>query len=400
MKKTQIAMAAFAAIAVSGAALAQNKTTPMTPSALTLSGTVDVGVTHGSATGTGSADVTAVTSGNASTSKLIFRGVEDLGGGLYAHFHLEGHIFADNGTAGASLTTNNQTAIPSGTGFNFSRRSTVGLMSKTWGELRFGREPTAAAWNIADTDPFLNVGVGIIIPVTSPANGLGAGALYALLPAGQGNAGPFIRVSNAITYLTPDTLGGFYAHGSHFFGENVKNGAANEDDGTGNTLRLGYVKGPFHAAVGYTNVTFKASPTGTAAGSPSGDFRVTNAMFNYNFGVFKLMTAVSRDVRKSPVEAVGKTWSVGGIMPVGVNEFRVAVGRYTIDAGPTTVDPSATKFAVGYVHNLSKRTAFYTTLAQVRNKNGARVALGGAAIGAGLTDAKSTGFDIGIRHHF
>ena len=60
------------------------------------------------------------------------------------------------------------------------------------------------------------------------------------------------------------------------------------------------------------------------------------------------------------------------------------------------------------MHNLSKRTAVYTTVAYLKNKNGASLSVGGnnlpafigAANGASLTPKSSTGYDVGIRHSF
>lgn len=399
MKRSQLA--AVAVLAFAATAHAQNKITPLAPSAPSISGTVDVGVTRGVASGKASGSLTALTSSNQSSSRLTFRGVEDLGGGLFAHFHLEGQLYPDKGSAGAAVSANNQTiASRSGSGVNFSRRSTVGIMSRTWGEIRFGRDVTPSAWNLADSDPFSNSGVGATISVPGPVGGLGAGAIYQITPAGLGTAGPYIRSSNAFIYLTPPTLAGFYGHYSHFLGENPQNGSANEKDGSGDSLRLGYAAGKLHASFGYLRIRYKATPTGTAAGSPSGDVRNVNAMLNYDLGALKLKTAVTRDVRESPLESVGTGWNVGGIIPVGRGEIKVSVGKYTIDAGPATADPSSTKIAVGYVHNLSKRTALYATAANLRNRNGARSTIGGAPIGAGLSSSDVKAFDLGIRHHF
>lgn len=55
------------------------------------------------------------------------------------------------------------------------------------------------------------------------------------------------------------------------------------------------------------------------------------------------------------------------------------------------------KFALGYVHDLSKRTALYGTFASLSNSGGAAQALNGAATPA---NGSSTGFDIGVRHAF
>ena len=55
------------------------------------------------------------------------------------------------------------------------------------------------------------------------------------------------------------------------------------------------------------------------------------------------------------------------------------------------------KFAIGYVHNLSKRTALYGTYARVSNSGGAAQALNGATTAA---NGSSNGFDLGVRHAF
>jgi hypothetical protein len=53
--------------------------------------------------------------------------------------------------------------------------------------------------------------------------------------------------------------------------------------------------------------------------------------------------------------------------------------------------------AVGYIHNLSKRTALHATYARVSNSGGAAQALNGAVTAAGRS---SSGLDVGIKHSF
>ena len=93
MKKSLVALAVLAA---SGAAMAQ--------SSVTLFGIVDAGY----AVGNGSiSDKTSMRNSGYNSSRLGFRGVEDLGGGMKAGFHLEGALSNDDGTPA---------------GFNFQRR--------------------------------------------------------------------------------------------------------------------------------------------------------------------------------------------------------------------------------------------------------------------------------------
>jgi predicted porin len=60
-------------------------------------------------------------------------------------------------------------------------------------------------------------------------------------------------------------------------------------------------------------------------------------------------------------------------------------------------DPKVSKWAIGYVHNLSKRTAVYATYAHLSNDNGASLSLGGAVTGV---NSSSSGVDVGLRHSF
>src|SRR5450830_547499 len=115
MRTTLFASAVLCAF--SGAAMAQ--------SSVTLFGTMDLGVRH---VDNGDSSVTSVSSHGASTSKIGFRGEEDLGGGWGAGFWLEAQVDPDTGLTGGS----------NGTGLAFfNRRSTVSL-SGPWGEVRLG----------------------------------------------------------------------------------------------------------------------------------------------------------------------------------------------------------------------------------------------------------------------
>ncbi|MGI9153769.1 MAG: porin, partial [Rubrivivax sp.] len=94
MKKSMLALAALTAFA--GAASAQ--------SSVTIWGIVDA--TY--AIGNGSlSDKTQLTNSGYNSSRLGFRGVEDMGGGAKAGFWLEAGLNNDDGR-GAGTSTNNQ----------------------------------------------------------------------------------------------------------------------------------------------------------------------------------------------------------------------------------------------------------------------------------------------------
>jgi hypothetical protein len=98
---------------------------PLQAQTVTIAGIADAAARQVS--NTGGSSVKSLVSGSNSTSRIIIRGVEDLGSGLSAGFHLEHGILLDAGAAVA------------GTQF-WDRRSTVGVNSDAWGELRLGRD--------------------------------------------------------------------------------------------------------------------------------------------------------------------------------------------------------------------------------------------------------------------
>eukprot|EP01136_Pigoraptor_vietnamica_P019548 Opistho-1_new@67290 len=148
MKKSLVALAILAAAGVASA-----------QSSVTLFGIVDAAYTHGSGNGVGSSDKNQLTNSGYNSSRLGFRGTEDLGGGMSASFWLEAGVNNDNGSGGLTNTNNQATGATGGGGLTFNRRSTVSLASGL-GELRLGRDYTPQFWNQTVFDPFGTNGVG------------------------------------------------------------------------------------------------------------------------------------------------------------------------------------------------------------------------------------------------
>ncbi|MBI2771541.1 MAG: porin [Burkholderiales bacterium] len=349
--------------AIAGSAYAQ--------SSVSVAGIVDTSVT----VGRGSvANKTQLTTGAYNTSRLIFRGTEDLGSGMSASFWLEAGLVTDDGQ-GQSSNTNNQvsgqpaagTVAPGSQGLMFNRRSTVGL-STPWGEVKLGRDFVPQYWNRTLFDAF-------------GASGVGQTIIHNLTITGATS----IRASNGIAYFLPSGLGGVYGQAVTYLGENLSNAGVTSHDGTGYGARLGYAAGPanFAVASGYTT-------------NSAGGIHQSNIGGQWDFPLVKVMGQYER-------ESVGarraRGWQLGGLIPVG-GAGEIRIGYSTFRVGPATgaaADAISNKIALGYVHNLSKRTALYATYANVHNKNGATFALAGAVTGANRT---SSGIDLGIRHSF
>lgn len=340
---------------------------------VTLFGVVDATLAHG--TGSLSSKSQLTNSGNLS-SRIGFRGTEDLGGGMSASFWLEAGVNNDNGT-GAATNINNQASggalagTNGGQGLTFNRRSTVSLAGG-WGELRLGRDYTPQFANTSFNDPFGTVGVGTNQVISSAIGVIGATA---------------VRASNSVGYLLPSGLGGFYGQVMYYLGENNSN-APNKKDGNGFGGRFGFANGPFDVAVSLSKTKYLA-----------GDVSQNNIGGSWDFGVVKLMGQYEWDKSEALVGGNrARGYLVGAAAPVGVGKIRMAYSNYRIaQTTPTLDSPTTKKLALGYVHNLSKRTALYATYARLKNSGGAAQALNGATT---APNGSSSGFDLGISHAF
>ena len=368
MKKSLIALAAVAA---SGAAMAQ--------SSVTLFGIVDTGVTYvnGATNWSG-----MTTSGNAS-SRIGFRGTEDLGGGLKANFWLEAGLAGDVGSgAGGKEPGNGDTSL------QFKRRSTVGLEGG-FGEIRLGRELTAAYNATSRYDVFGQVGTG-----SSKLWGNGnRGSVQYQGVTSILDAAP-VRVSNAITYISPN-FSGFKFGVNYGFGEVAGNNSANRYFGGG----LTYDNGPL--SLGLSAERQNTVP-GVLLGAAARDVTAWAIGGSYNFGVVKLAGAYSDNKAKNVVTGnkdKSKGYYVGLSAPVGAaGEVKAAYNRYQV-AMVGADKQKADQFSLGYVHSLSKRTAVYGTYAYIKNKNNGAL---GITLGNGTLKSNGSqhGLQVGVRHSF
>ena len=368
--------AAFALVCLlaGGEALAQSSVglTSSDSTSVTVFGIVDVRVAYGSGD---AASKLALTSGGNAPSRFGFRGLTDLGGGLAAGFWLEAGMNPDDGTGGAGNINNQPSgATPSGSFISFNRRSTVSLIDR-WGELRLGRDFTALFRNRDSTDPFGTTGLGQSMPDVATIGGPTA-----------------TRASNMIGYFLPPGLGGFFGEFQYFMGENIRYSPAtaitpNDQGGNGYAGRIGWTNGAFGIAVAGENTKFTQTET-------TGEVQSVNFGTSYDFKVVRVTAGYFQDKVKSfvPVKATG--YIVGAMVPFGASQFKVSYSSYGTDE---VTDPRADKLAVGYVYNLSKRTAAYATVAYLRNKGTSTFALNGSLTNPGES---SRGYDLGLRHSF
>lgn len=341
-------------------------------SSLTLFGLVDAGVGFGRGS---IANNKLLLGSSLLSSRLGFRGIEDLGSGLSASFWLEAGLANDTGTGSPSSTNNQASGVTPGGGLTFNRRSTVSLASTRWGELRFGRDYTPTFTTLSLTDPFYITGTGASQAV------LGQIAPGAPWSATGGVNGPVARASNSIAYYLPVNTIGLYGGVQHYLGENPSN-APNPHDGTGTSLRLGWNN---------ANVDVAASVSRTQY--LTGDITETAIAGTWTGSLGKLHLALNRDSVSRGLPG-GRGWLVGATVPVGTGRVIASYSSYEVHSAG---DPGARKLALAYVYPFSTRTSAYAIAARLSNHGGSAQALNGSITAAGTA---SHGYTFGIAHAF
>ena len=353
MKKSLLALAVLGAFA--GVASAQ--------SSVTLYGTVDINAKYVK-NDAASRRVSEGTDG-INSSQLVFSGKEDLGGGLYAGFNLNAGVSPDTGAAGGG----NGATAPARF---FSRRSTVSLWGN-FGEVRLGRDYNPTFWNQTIFDAFGTNGVG------SSLNDV------------QLTTATEVRTDNAISYFLPSGIGGVY-------GQVMVGASENHQTNPGRYVggRVGFAAGPFDVSAAFAEQRLDTTP-----GVPQE--KLWNIGGSYDLSVVKLMGYFHRETLSvGAINARENRYSLSAVVPIGQSEIHVGYDASKLDN--TGVTTKIDQFKAGYVYNLSKRTALYTTVSRLNNKNGTLAAIaGGNAFGSNGaigTSPKSTGAEFGLRHFF
>lgn len=335
---------------------------------LTMYGLLDAGLVL--ERGCNVCNVTKLSSGVASGSRLGFRGSEDLGNGTAAVFVLEAGIRADTGQSdqGAAL---------------FGRQSFVGLKGR-FGALTLGRHDTLEYLALTEVaDPFKGGTAG------SATNLVGYSAK---------------RMDNTIEYATPDTHG-FTAAAAYGFGEHAGNASADRAFGAS----VGYANGPLTLRVAHQN---KSAAVAAQAGelATSAVARNTILAANVQLGAATAYAAwsVNKGAASSPfwnpdnpygaaIPATASTDSrdilVGVAVPFGATTL---LASYVRKNDRDAANRDADQIAVGATYAVSRRTDFYAAYARIKNRHGAAYTVGNASeAGAG-----SSALNIGMRHAF
>jgi predicted porin len=425
MKKSLLAVAAIGAFA--SAAQAQ--------SSVTVYGLLDYGFQGSSQTQSGPAATSAAgtnvttktqTSGlggsGESTSRLGFKGNEDLGGGMSAFFTIEAALNTDSsGTFTSSTTTGN-------------RQSFVGLAKKGLGAASIGLQYTpiheaVAATNAGGTNNAMGDVIydrkGGINATDYTASGMSTNDSYS------------VRTSNALVLKSED-MAGFkakvlFATAGRDTTQTASNSTATTGGGqlsnTGYGVGLDYTWKKLFVTANYQSFKQEqANATGVVgsiagAGASTNAFAVgynggsvlsgVNAQDNqqyyaatYDFGILKAYAGyINRKVTSvlDSSQYVSRT-----AQQLGVRAPITPAIQVWASAGTGKINPSGALgtnaningWQVGSDYNLSKRTNLYAIYGQSATSNSKNGAYAGSAASTANTSWNQSSYAVGVRHTF
>ncbi len=338
-------LAAAVATAIAAPAMAQN---------VSVYGVIDTGLQSYDSGAAASAQVTRAIDGALATSRLGFKGSEDLGGGMKAEFKLEARL---NPAAG----TNNST--------NFFNRGSNITLSGGFGAITLGMNDTSGTQDIDAS--------------VSQAGNLGLRPSFQATVTGNGELGS--DVANVIRYATP-SFNGFSAE----IGYTANAETAVTDAGTSLTdVLLKYSNGPLTVLFGSTKGDNTTSATET-------DFRALGISYNAGFASFGYTTS-SADVKDQTSRV--KTNVFSAKMPLANGLALHGVLANAKESG--TAGAKGNGYTVAVTKALSKRTTVYGGYTSSTSDTAAAFAM----VGNTLTGATTDGTDqsavtIGVSHSF
>jgi predicted porin len=404
MKKKLMAVAVAGALAVPAVAFAQ-------ASNVQIYGRVNAGIDNyqsEGATGGSTQDMKSRTRVFDFGSRLGFRGVENLGGGLSAVFLIESGLNADNGVSGPVVSPGQAGATNTSTGTLASRIAHVGLQGN-WGLLTFGRsnvwwgngrnDQTGANYISGNTAPSFagTFGRGMSVGITRQSNLMqytsptfsGFNAVLSYSPSNQEAQGVGLNADGKLWGVTiQGQVGQFF--GGYDWVKNEGNSVANvaRAINTGNKLRLGWGYQPgAQISLLYINSKVEGAARGVAAAVAA---QGTAA-------------AIAADPSTSVKQtAWGLNWEhvFGNIQ--GLAQYLTVRDATGCSTTASCANTGARHFMLGGRYLFSKRTAAYVTYSQIRNESNYNLDhLGGSyTSGTAGLGADPRVWALGVIHNF
>lgn len=301
-----------------------------------------------------------INSGINTTSRLGYRGTEDLGGGLQALFFLESGLNINSG------------ATSSSTKF-FDRGAYTGLKGG-FGTLTIGRQNTLLADAVSPVDPLATRFASLNSNVAISA--LSAHQLGTEYGASGSSTGSY-RLDNSLKYAYG--FGKTTARVMHAFGNQSDSNSKLSSTG----VSIDYRGADWQGVLAYTEfktvtgLSLKGYVSGVAVPVGAGSLKLTYSGHTAN------TTATAKT--RNQVLGLGGTWPL-------TPQIDLVVGHYQVNRSRSAAADDGYNRTIAFLeYKLSKRSLVYLEADSTRWKKD--------YLGAGL-DGRSTGLSLGMKHSF
>lgn len=296
--------------------------------------------------------------GGLATSRLGFRGTEDLGGGLKAEFMLEGQLNPSTGSMGSTTVAANEI---------FNREAWVGLSSTKFGSIRMGRSDVTNTQNVDFyASRFGNFG-------TNALNGTS-------MELGT-------DVKNVVRYTTPD-----------FKGLTVELGHASGTAATVGEDAGGDEKGIFvRYKAGKLDVHAGTQKRGSTATASARDYHAVGG--SYDFGVASVGVSHGQGDVNNASGKRNKVTQASVSVPVGAGVNLHAVYSVAED-GAQAANGKGQGYTVGASKALSKRTSLYAAYSAINNESNSKMYFSRQGIAPTVGGRDTSALSAGISHRF
>jgi len=307
-------------------------------------GIMDAGVYSNDSGAASNSKTSGIASSGYTTSRLGFKGTEDLGNGISARYQLEAEVVPTSGqVVSKSLGT-------TGTMNFFKRAATVGLVGD-YGSVDIGRQNTPEYATLGGFDSTGGSNTGGLVPFYGSTS--------------------TDRVDNSMLYTSPN-MSGFKAqllYSSMFTSGNTES-SATTSAGNFYNYQVAYAAGPISAALGGQHAN-NSNPLPTVA-APGTLYSNIYIMGKYDFGMASVAAGyINRNNEVSGSDNTKHTW-IGVNVPVTSVVVVGAVVQKIKSVGGTTGN-DATGYGLVGTYALNKHAKLYAAYSGTNNKGTASV---------------------------
>ena len=339
---------------------------------------------------------------SSNSSRIGFKGSEDLGGGLKGLWQIESQLDMENGTNNLQFGSNS--AAPgqiggagtlSGGNFSTSLRNTFIGLGGGFGTVLLGKHDTPYKLATGKLDVFVDTA-----------------ADYNNLVSNFSGANVFdLRTGNTIVYFSPN-FSGFSGAIAYVAGNELGNDTSANPNAW--SLMGMYDNGPIFASLAYEKHN-NVQESGTSFGSEL-DNRAWKLGLGYKFGNAKV-GLIYEDIKLDDQSDnyKRKAWYLNGMYTMGNVDLKAAYGSAGDIKGTGGFnDTGAKTYAIGADYNMSKRTKLYALYTKMDNDTNASYGVGvgqgsayfpdnstspGSTTNGDSGDSPSV-ISIGVRHSF